>query len=115
MFKISLSSDAQQPHMYLFAGPSVGFLLSARWDQKIQAYYGNADTLISLTNYFKTIDISIVGGIGLTYDLKYGMQIFLSAGYAAGLTDLQKNDNAFKAGAISSRDVRILTGVMFSL
>ena len=93
---------------YLFAGPSVGFLIS-----NIESHYSNSSNITDSTT---KIDFSLIAGAGLSLRLVAGAKLFLDAGYAFGLTNV---DNYFNDEAnelyVYSRDIRISAGVLFPL
>ncbi len=112
--KVQFGSSSVRP--YLFAGPSLGFLLSANTHQVITSYgQTTSDQTFDETNTFQTFDLSLLFGAGASYQLTGGTQLFLDAGYALGLINVEKNANTGTSETIGSRDIRIAAGAMFPL
>ena len=104
--KAALATGSVRP--YLFAGPSIGLLLSA-------SVVANGQTT-DLKSDYNSVDFSIVGGAGVAFDVSAGTMVFFDAGYALGLTDIDKNSDGTDSNpAVKSRDIRIAAGVMFPL
>lgn len=112
--KVALGSSDVKP--YFFAGPSFGFLLSAN-DHQIQTINGAtySDQTVDVSNSFSTIDVSLLFGAGVAYQTSGGTQLFLDAGYALGLVNVENTTNTQVNETIESRDVRIAAGAMFPL
>ncbi|HET6400967.1 MAG TPA: porin family protein [Candidatus Kapabacteria bacterium] len=121
--KVSFGSSAVRP--YFFAGPSIGYLLSNT--ETVQAgggtYIPNGiginyriDTTVSITDYTNKIDLSLVAGAGVSWELPHGAEFFLDASYAYGLTNSDHyswdNDEGIY---VYSRDIRIAAGVLFPI
>lgn len=101
---------------YLFAGPSLGFLLSANTHQVVTQYGVTAsDQTVDETNTFNTVDLSLLFGAGVSYQIAGGPQLMLDAGYALGLVNVEKNINTGSNESIGSRDIRIAAGAMWPL
>jgi hypothetical protein len=112
--KLSLGSSDFRP--YLFAGPSIGFLLSANTHQTVTQYgVVTTDQTADETNTFNTIDASLLFGAGASYQLSGGPQLMIDAGYALGLVNVEKNANTGTAETIGSRDIRISAAAMWPL
>jgi len=75
----------------------------------------SATTTTDETNTFNTIDLSLLFGAGVSYQLSGGTQLFLDAGYALGLINVEKNSSTGTNETIGSRDIRIAAGAMFPL
>jgi hypothetical protein len=118
LVKVSFGNDAIRP--YLFAGPSIGYLLSST--VRLQATGGmsipnelgvtyQVDTTLSTTDYTNKIDVSVVAGAGISWKLVQGSEFFLDASYAFGLTSSNQESDV----SIYSRDIRLAAGVLFPL
>jgi hypothetical protein len=70
----------------LFAGPQLGFLLSAKRDSSF------TNEIIDLDGKFKKNDFGLVGGI----EYKFGKHIFLGARYYYGLHQIAESWNNFE-------------------
>lgn len=121
--KFSFGSGAIQP--YIVAGPSVGFLLSNTETLQSSGIYSipngigamyRIDTTANISDYTEPIDISIVAGAGISVTLPNGLELFLDAAYAYGLTN---SDNYYWDNAagiyIYSRNIRLAAGVLFPI
>jgi Outer membrane protein beta-barrel domain len=121
--KLSFGNGAVRP--YIFAGPSIGFLLSNI--EKLHTYGSTSipdgagvgypiDTTANITDSTAKIDLSIVAGLGISINLPSGPQLYLDAAYAFGLinTDNYSWDKAYGI-YVYSRDIRIAAGVLFPL
>ena len=118
--KVSFGEGAVR--RYLFAGPSIGFMLS-NFEKLHNTGYrpfpygvGVNDTTVDITDSTTKIDFSIVAGAGISLKLASGTELFLDAGYAFGLTN---TDNYYydKASGLNiySRDIRLAAGVLFPI
>ena len=113
--KVALGTGDIQP--FLFAGPSVGILLSAT-----STSGSNSQSVDSQLN---TVNLSLLLGAGVSYKWMSNISLFLDAGYELGLINIQKNTsvNTFDAqGNVSSstqtaktNDIRVAIGAMFAL
>jgi len=119
--KIYFSDGAVRP--YLFGGPSFGFLHrnSERLQTTINFPNGIAipyskDTVANITDSTSKFDFSIIAGAGISLTLTSGLELFLDAGYAFGLVNLDNySADKGKDYYIYSRDVRIAAGILFPL
>ncbi|HWF43153.1 MAG TPA: porin family protein [Candidatus Kapabacteria bacterium] len=116
LLKASFGTGTIRP--YVFAGPSIGILLAA--NEKVNETFTSSgisetqDTTGDIKDSLSSIDFSIVAGVGVSYTLSSGTMIFLDAGYAIGISDIDKN-NSVEGGNIKTNDIRIAAGVMFPL
>jgi hypothetical protein len=109
--KVALGSSAVKP--YLFAGPSIGFLLGAN-DHQTQTQLG-VDQTVDVSPSFSSMDLSLLFGAGISYQMASGMQIFGDAGYALGLVNVENTVNTGTTETLESRDIRIAAGLVFPL
>ncbi len=90
---------------YVFAGPNVGFRLSAN----VETASGTAD----FQDQTRATDIALDAGAGLHYRLKGGTGLLLEGRYSVGLVNVFETGPA--GGTVNSRDLKILAGVTFAL
>lgn len=110
--KVAFSAGSVKP--YLFAGPSIGFLLSAT-DEQVQSSLGS-DQTFDVSQSFNSLDLSLLFGGGVSFDLgSGGTQLFADAGYALGLVNVENTTVTGVSETLASRDVRIAAGVLFPL
>jgi len=97
---------------FIFAGPNIGFLLSAKNDlnANIQEQGSNVDVKAD----FKSLDLSIDLGAGGEYQVYPTVSLFANARYSLGLSDLN-NTNASFNPTIRSQGIQILMGILFTL
>ena len=108
-------------HPYLFVGPSIGFLLHN--SERVRGGgiadgppAPSIDTTANITDSTAKLDFSLFAGAGVSITLPSGLQLFLDAGYAFGLVNIDKyyNDNK-NDYYIHSRDIRIAAGILFTI
>lgn len=90
---------------YLFAGPSVGFRLSA----DAETDTGSGD----LRDVTRTTDLGIDLGAGVLYRLNGRTGLLLEGRYSVGLVNIF--DAGPGGGTANTRDLKILAGVTFAL
>ena len=109
---------------YLMAGPTVGYLLSAKVKGKVASITFEGD----MKEVTERIDFGLSFGAGLNYPLRTGT-IFLQGSYELGLTNMQKGGPfEISAGPVSetivwdknedeykNRGFQIMAGSMFPL
>ncbi|MDP4199371.1 MAG: porin family protein [Bacteroidota bacterium] len=112
--KIALGTSNVKP--YFFAGPDVGILLAAS-DHQVQTSGGATyfDQTVDVSNSFNSLDLSLLFGAGVSYQMTGGPQLFLDAGYALGLVNVEKTAATGVNESLMSRDIRIAAGAMFPL
>ncbi len=109
---------------YIFAGPSLGILISNEETLSLDtSFYGSnglrvqhTDMKGNISDSTAKVDVSILAGAGISFKLSSGPILFLDAGFAFGLV----NNNHYsesKGGDeyVYSRDIRIAAGVMFPI
>jgi hypothetical protein len=95
LFKVNLPTEGKiKPSLY--AGPSIGFLMSAEAD--------SAGTTMDIKDYAKSTDYGIIAGGSLGYQMGNGGLLFLEARYEIGLTSI-----AEKGFSLIGEDVEDLT------
>ncbi len=109
--KVAFGSGDVKP--YLFAGPSIGILLSATGSSTANG----TSTSTSDDSDFNTLDLSALVGAGVSYKLAGGPSLFVDAGYAIGLINIAKNNSSSTSTSMTNKtnDIRIAAGVMFPL
>lgn len=100
--RATLGSGALRP--YLFAGPNVGFRLSAN----VETAAGSAD----FRDATRTTDIALDLGAGLGYRTAGGAKLLLEGRYSVGLVNVF---SGLPIGTVNTRDLKILAGVAFAL
>jgi hypothetical protein len=123
LLKLSYGSGDIRP--YIFAGPSVGFLLSNTETLQTSGTYSipngfgakyRIDTTANISDFMEPIDISIVAGAGIALTLPTGQKLFVDAAYAYGLTNSDNYSWDNDAGIyVYSRDIRLAAGILFPL
>ncbi len=88
---------------YLFAGPNVGYRLSADVDTGV----GSGD----FRDTTRTTDIGVDFGTGVTYRLSGGTGLLLEGRYSVGLVNIFSTGPV--GGTVNTRDLKILAGVAF--
>ena len=101
--KATFGSGPLRP--YLFAGPNVGFRLSAN----VETGSGSGDFKDST----RTTDLGVDLGAGLLYRLNPGTALVLEGRYSVGLVNIFNTGPA--GGTVNTRDLKILGGVTFAL
>jgi opacity protein-like surface antigen len=111
LVKVALGSGDIQP--YVFAGPSVGILLSATST--------SGGTSQSVDSTFSTLNLSLPLGAGVSYKLAGGISLFLDAAYEIGILNILKNTSYKDAKgnsvsqSLKTNDIRIGVGAMFPI
>lgn len=100
--RVTLGSGAFRP--YLFAGPDVGFRLSA----KVETAAGSTD----FGDATRTTDIALDLGAGVAYRTAGGTKLLLEGRYSVGLVNVF---SGLPGGTVNTRDLKILAGVAFAL
>ena len=115
VFKAAFGDGDVKP--YLFAGPSIGILLSA--SDKTD---NNIPPVTNLKTYLNSTDISIYFGGGFLDKLNTNEAFFFDAGYSAGLTKIYKTapDRTplplpVQHLTSKSGDIRITVGMMWAM
>ncbi len=99
--RATFGSGALRP--YFFAGPNVGFRLSA----KVDTSAGSAD----FGDATRTTDIAIDLGAGVAYRTVRGPKLLLEGRYSVGLVNVF---SGVPGGTVNTRDLKILAGVAFA-
>jgi hypothetical protein len=101
--KATFGSGPLRP--YLFAGPNVGFRLSA-----------NAETgsgSVDFQDATRTTDLALDLGAGVLYRLNPGTALVLEGRYSVGFVNIFNTGPA--GGTVNTRDLKILAGVSFAI
>ena len=101
--KATFGSGPLRP--YLFAGPVVGFRLSAG----VETASGSGDFQDST----RTTDLGLDLGAGVLYRVNPGTALVLEGRYSVGLVNVFNTGPA--GGTVNTRDLKILVGVSFAL
>ncbi len=92
---------------YIFAGPTVGLLLSATANSTVN---GGSSTSDNVKDQFSSTDFGIIGGAGLNFFLSDDLSLFLEAGYNYGFANVQQDS---QPTAANTRDIHIAAGILF--
>jgi hypothetical protein len=107
LVKLTFGSTELKP--YVFAGPNVAILLSAK--NKLEVG-GNTQEEDIEKDTFSSTDMGLDIGAGIGYWLKSNMGLFLDARYSLGLTDV---DNSAVDATYKSGDIKITAGLLFRM
>lgn len=110
---------------YVFAGPSLGVLLSNIERLQTNGYYYlpnppglhyPTDTTVDISDSTKRIDFSIVAGAGISLRIESDVELFLYACYGYGLVNIDNyvSDKA-NGFTVFSRDIRVAAGILFPI
>ncbi|MBI1805060.1 MAG: PorT family protein [Ignavibacteriae bacterium] len=125
LLKATLGRDNFRP--IVFAGPNVGFLLSAKneWERYDAQQQGIIPASIDVTERYNSIDLSLDFGVGGEYQISPSVSLLADARYSLGLIDLNNihviNYLACPScpyigiSTIKSYGIQILVGTLFSL
>lgn len=94
---------------YLFAGPSLGLILSVSQDQTPT---GGQTQNFDISSNFETINFGILFGGGLGFKIAPKIDLFAQFGYALGLSNILKNN---PASTVKLTGIQITGGAMFGL
>ncbi|MDP4200421.1 MAG: porin family protein [Bacteroidota bacterium] len=99
---------------YLFAGPSIGILMSAS-----EAVDGTVPPITDVKTFASSTDISLYLGGGLQEQMGSKM-VYFDAGYAAGLTKVFKSNprtasNFIDLSTAKSGDIRLAIGMLWQI
>jgi len=98
---------------YFFAGPTVGFLLSATANSSLS---GGASTSNNVKDQFTSTDFGIIGGAGLDFVLSPSMTIFAEGGYRFGFANIDASSNASDTfNTENTRDIRFSAGIVWAI
>ncbi len=94
---------------YVFAGPSLGFILSASYTETPT---GGTSSTTDRSSNFETIDFGLMFGGGLDFKLTPTMDLFGQFGYSLGLSNIQKNNPAVTT---KTTGIQMTAGLRFKL
>ncbi|NOS84097.1 MAG: PorT family protein [Ignavibacteria bacterium] len=94
---------------YLFAGPSLGFIMSVNYSQTPT---GGTSSSQDVSQYFESIDFGLMFGGGLDFKVAPTMDLFGQFGYSLGLSNIRKNN---PAATTKTTGIQITTGLRFKL
>ena len=101
LFKATFGSGSWKP--VLFAGPEIGFKLSARGI----GHLAQDTTIIAADNAFTTVNLGIMFGAGVTYEINRTTMLFLNAAYDLGLSNL--NAHYIESSGATTANVKEIT------
>lgn len=94
---------------YLFAGPSLGFIMSASYSQTPT---GGTSSTTDVSSSYETIDFGLMFGGGLDFKMSPTMDLFGQFGYSLGLSNILKNN---PGATVKTTGIQITTGLRFKL
>lgn len=102
LLKTKFGKDELKP--YLFAGPNIGFNLSAQ---------GSAPNVAAsdIKEFVEPLDVALEFGGGIEVVVAPKVNLLFDVRYALGLSDIDKSSNA----SINTRGIKLLAGVLFDL
>jgi opacity protein-like surface antigen len=103
LVKIAFGTSTAKP--YIMAGPSLGFLLSAKSTDEGES----AD----IKEFFKDIDFGLAFGAGVSFPAGNNA-IFVEGRYGLGLSNIAKLEEG-EEGSIKTRGIQFMAGVTFPL
>lgn len=96
---------------YLFAGPTLGILISAHLDTELDGESWTDD----VRDQTEPAELGVDFGGGLELKLFARSSIVADIRYSLGFTNIAKRQDAFDPSSWKSRDIKILVGMMFDL
>ncbi len=94
---------------YIFAGPNLGFIMSASYTQTPT---GGTSSTTDVSSSVETIDFGLMFGGGLDFKLTPTMDMFGQVGDSLGLSNIQKNN---PASTTKTTGIQFTTGLKFKL
>jgi len=76
----------------IFIGPSFDYIGSVTANSEVPTGTTNIKTRYDVSNRFKKLDVGVIVGLGVDFDLKFA-RLFIDARYRHGLLDLNDNVN----------------------
>jgi hypothetical protein len=101
----------------VFVGPSVGFLLSAVYNQNARSIQGR-DGLdgYDITDHYNSVDVSLDAGAGIEYRATRIVSLTGSARYSLGLSNISShNISGVPDDQIKSNGIQITFGILLDL
>ncbi|MDP4200420.1 MAG: porin family protein [Bacteroidota bacterium] len=97
---------------YLFAGPSIGFLMSAS-----ETVSDSVKPTTGLKDHLSSTDLSIFFGAGFMEKLSDRTMLSIDAGYALGLSKVYKTppESLINNGDAKSSDIRVAVAFLYGL
>jgi len=103
LFKLALGAKATRP--YLVAGPTIGYLLSAK--------YSSATGENDIKKYFRNFDFGLAFGTGVSFPVGNN-SIFLEGRYASGLSNILNVPSAPDV-KLKTKGLQMVAGITFPL
>jgi hypothetical protein len=91
---------------YIFAGPTISFLLSAK---------SETDTTQDIKNETESTEFSLDIGAGVAYTVGPKTSLTGDVRYSLGLTKVNKPSDPLDTSIWKSRDIKVLVGLLFTL
>jgi len=104
-YKFAIENSSVKP--YVFAGPTLGFNLSAKVSN---------GTEVDIKDNIESINFGLHFGAGAEFEISTGTNLFFDASYGLGLSDIYKESAGVTENQkINSRDIGIKAGVSFKI
>jgi opacity protein-like surface antigen len=104
-YKFAIENSTIKP--YVFAGPTLGFNLSAKVSD---------GTEVDIKDNIESINFALHFGAGAEFEVTPGTNLFFDASYGLGLSDIYKESEGVTDNQkINSRDIGIKAGVSFKI
>jgi hypothetical protein len=111
LFKIAFGTGTTQP--YLLAGPTMGFLLSAKTTLKASGQGVNIDEEEDIKEFLKSTDFGLNFGAGISFPAGNNA-IFVEGRYGLGLTNI--NDDPDDPDTdVKTKGIQVMGGITFPL
>jgi len=111
LIKISLGTSTTRP--YLIAGPTIGFVLSAKQSVKATGPGVNIDQEDDIKDLVKSIDFGVAFGAGVSFPAGNN-SVFVEGRYALGLNNVN-DDPDDPDTKIKTKGIQIMGGITFPL
>ena len=107
--KAQFGTSALKP--YIFAGPTLSFLLMAESESEFQGQISNND----IKNETASTELSLDIGAGVACEIAPTTSITADIRYTLGMTQIAKPSAPNDKSTWNSRDVKLFVGVLFTL
>jgi hypothetical protein len=113
LFMYVFQTGENQVQPFIFAGPSLGFLMSAKMSAEATSGGVSAGTDVDVKDSLKTTDFGAIFGAGVNIPAG-GNTIFLEGRYSLGLSDINNSPATFGTGTtIKTKGIQFFAGIRF--
>ena len=113
LFIYAFQTGENQVQPYIFAGPSLGFLMSATASEEATVGGNSVSADVDFKDSLKTTDFGAIFGAGVNIPAG-GNTIFLEGRYSLGLSDISNAPDFFGAGTtIKTKGIQFFAGIRF--